>query len=186
MSTSLSVKPTSFWQSLSKFDWIYAVLLLAGGIFSYQRYAGFMDVYEVSFLFGAVAVFSYLGWRWSAIARLVLGVAVLSLIGVYSYQGDLANGSQRFLLKFLLASQSAVMWMNVLFVLAMLTYWLALFQKSAFTAKVASALTWAATLFGFVGLMVRWYESYLIAPDVGHIPISNLYEVFILFCLITA
>jgi len=33
---------------------------------------------------------------------------------------------------------------------------------------------------------VRWYESYLIAPDVGHIPISNLYEVFILFCLITA
>ena len=39
---------------------------------------------------------------------------------------------------------------------------------------------------GFVGLMVRWYESYLIAPDVGHIPLSNLYEVFILFCLITS
>jgi cytochrome c-type biogenesis protein CcsB len=186
MNTSLSVKPTSFWQSLSKFDWIYAVLLLAGGIFSYQRYASFMDVYEVSFLFGAVALFSYMGWRWTAVARLVLGVAILSLLAVYSYQGDLANGGQRFVLKFLLASQSAVMWMNVLFVLAMLTYWLALFQKSAFTAKVASALTWTATLFGFVGLMVRWYESYLIAPDVGHIPISNLYEVFILFCLITS
>jgi ABC-type transport system involved in cytochrome c biogenesis permease subunit len=26
----------------------------------------------------------------------------------------------------------------------------------------------------------------LIGPDVGHIPISNLYEVFVLFCLITA
>jgi cytochrome c-type biogenesis protein CcsB len=186
MNTSLSVKPTSFWQSLSKFDWIYALLLLAGGIFSYQRYAGFMDIYEVGFLFGAVALFSYMGWRWTAVARLVLGVAILSLLAVYSYQGDLANGGQRFVLKFLLASQSAVMWMNVLFVLAMLTYWLALFKKSAFTAKVASALTWAATLFGFVGLMVRWYESYLIAPDVGHIPISNLYEVFILFCLITS
>ncbi|SDK66921.1 cytochrome c-type biogenesis protein CcsB [Methylophilus rhizosphaerae] len=179
-------KPASFWQTLSAFDWLYAVLLLAGGIFSYQRYAGYMDIYEVGFLFGAVGVFSYLGWRWSGIARLVLGVAVLSLIGVYTYHGDLANGSQSFLLKFLLSSQSAVMWMNVLFVLAMLTYWLALFQKSAFTAKVATALTWTATLFGFVGLMVRWYESYLIAPDIGHIPISNLYEVFILFCLITA
>lgn len=186
MNTSTLSKPVSFWQSLSKFDWVYAILLLAGAVFSYQRYAGFMDIYEVSFLFGAVAVFSYLGWRWPAIARLVLGVAVLSLIGVYVYQGDLNNGSQRFLLKFLLASQSAVMWMNVLFVLAMLTYWLAMFQKSEFTAKVASALTWTATLFGFVGLMVRWYESYLIAPDIGHIPISNLYEVFILFCLITA
>ncbi|MFQ6332370.1 c-type cytochrome biogenesis protein CcsB [Methylophilus sp. 3sh_L] len=186
MNSSTLSKPVSFWQSLSKFDWVYAILLLAGAVFSYQRYAGFMDIYEVSFLFGAVAVFSYLGWRWSAIARLVLGVAVLSLIGVYVYQGDLNNGGQRFWLKFLLASQSAIMWMNVLFVLAMLTYWLAMFQKSEFTAKVASALTWAATLFGFVGLMVRWYESYLIAPDIGHIPISNLYEVFILFCLITA
>lgn len=186
MNTSTLSKPVSFWQSLSKFDWVYAILLLAGAVFSYQRYAGFMDIYEVSFLFGAVAVFSYLGWCWSAIARLVLGVAVLSLIGVYVYQGDLSQGGQRFLLKFLLASQSAIMWMNVLFVLAMLTYWLAMFQKSEFTAKVASALTWTATLFGFVGLMVRWYESYLIAPDIGHIPISNLYEVFILFCLITA
>lgn len=186
MNTSTLSKPVSFWQSLSKFDCVYAILLLAGAVFSYQRYAGFMDIYEVSFLFGAVAVFSYLGWRWSAIARLVLGVAVLSLIGVYVYQGDLSQGGQRFLLKFLLASQSAIMWMNVLFVLAMLTYWLAMFQKSEFTAKVASALTWTATLFGFVGLMVRWYESYLIAPDIGHIPISNLYEVFILFCLITA
>jgi cytochrome c-type biogenesis protein CcsB len=186
MNTSTLSKPVSFWQSLSKFDWVYAILLLAGAVFSYQRYAGFMDIYEVSFLFGAVAVFSYLGWRWSAIALLVLGVAVLSLIGVYVYEGDLSQGGQRFLLKFLLASQSAIMWMNVLFVLAMLTYWLAMFQKSEFTAKVASALTWTATLFGFVGLMVRWYESYLIAPDIGHIPISNLYEVFILFCLITA
>ena len=35
---------------------------------------------------------------------------------------------------------------------------------------------------GFTGMMVRWYESYLIGADVGHIPVSNLYEVFILFC----
>lgn len=39
---------------------------------------------------------------------------------------------------------------------------------------------------GFTGMMVRWYESYLIGADVGHIPVSNLYEVFILFSMITA
>jgi cytochrome c-type biogenesis protein CcsB len=39
---------------------------------------------------------------------------------------------------------------------------------------------------GLVGLMVRWRESYLISHDVGHIPVSNLYEVFILFAIITA
>jgi cytochrome c-type biogenesis protein CcsB len=39
---------------------------------------------------------------------------------------------------------------------------------------------------GVTGMLVRWYESYLIGTDIGHIPISNLYEVFILFSLITA
>lgn len=41
-------------------------------------------------------------------------------------------------------------------------------------------------MLGVTGMLVRWYESYLIGTDVGHIPISNLYEVFILFSLITA
>ena len=38
---------------------------------------------------------------------------------------------------------------------------------------------------GFVGLLVRWHESYLLRPDAGHIPVSNLYEVFILVMMIT-
>jgi ABC-type transport system involved in cytochrome c biogenesis permease subunit len=47
-------------------------------------------------------------------------------------------------------------------------------------------MTWSATAMGTVGLMVRWRESYLISPDVGHVPVSNLYEVFVLFAIITA
>lgn len=186
MQTTPSFATKSLWQMLTKMDWLYAIVLGLGAVFAYTKYAQFMDVYEVSFLFGAAMVFGYLGWRWHGMAKLVLGVGLLSLLGVYAYQGDLARANQAFFLKYLLASQSAIMWMNVLFVLAMLTYWFAMFKRSDFSARVASALTWSAVLFGFVGLMVRWYESYLIAPDVGHIPISNLYEVFVLFCLITA
>jgi len=167
-------------------DWVYAILLFAGAIFAFKQYAQYMDIYEISFLFGAAALASYLGWQWKSLAKLVLAVGVMSIFSIVLYDGQQASATQKFLLKFLISSQSAVMWMNVLFILAMLTYWFALFKKSDFTARVASALTWSAVLFGFVGLMVRWYESYLIAPDVGHIPISNLYEVFILFCLITA
>ena len=36
-----------------------------------------------------------------------------------------------------------------------------------------------------IGTMVRWYESHLIGADIGHIPVSNLYEVFVLFCWLT-
>lgn len=173
-------------QSLNWQDWLYALLMFAGAIFAYSQYSQFMDVYEITFLFGAAALASYLGWQWKTLAKLVLAVGFISLFSIALYDGQQASATQKFLLKFLISSQSAVMWMNVLFMLAMLTYWFALFKRSDFTARVASALTWSAVFFGFVGLMVRWYESYLIAPDVGHIPISNLYEVFILFCLITA
>ncbi|GAA0189793.1 hypothetical protein GCM10009080_57840 [Cupriavidus pauculus] len=36
-----------------------------------------------------------------------------------------------------------------------------------------------------VGTMVRWYESHQIGADIGHIPVSNLYEVFVPFCWLT-
>ena len=183
---TLNFTPQTLWQSLKVQDWLYAALLFAGAIFAYSQYSQFMDIYEVSFLFGAAAVFSYLGWHWKGLAKLVIGVGVISLFSISLYHGDQARATQAFLLKFLISSQSAIMWMNVLFILAMFTYWFAMYKRSDFAGKVASALTWSAVLFGFVGLMVRWYESYLIAPDVGHIPISNLYEVFILFCLITS
>jgi hypothetical protein len=159
---------------------------MASTVFAYTKYAQFMDVYETTFLFGAGIVFSLLGWCWKPVRLLLVGMAALSLFSINLYHGDLDSVNKVFFLKFLIGSQTAVMWMNVLFVLAMLTYWFALFARSAFTGKVATSLTWAAVLMGFVGLMVRWYESYLIAPDVGHIPLSNLYEVFILFCLITS
>lgn len=186
MNTAMDYHEKSLLQRLNWQDWLYAILLAAGAIFAYSKYAKYMDIYEVVFLFGAVAVFSYLGWQWKAIGKLVLAIAIVSLFSISLYHGDQARATQSFLLKFLISSQSAIMWMNVLFVLAMVTYWFAMFKRSVFGGNVATALTWSAALMGFVGLMVRWYESYLIAPEVGHIPISNLYEVFILFCLITA
>jgi cytochrome c-type biogenesis protein CcsB len=117
---------------------------------------------------------------------LFVGMAALSLLAISQYHGQLEAAEQVFLLKFFLGSQTAIMWMSALYVLATVTYWVALFAKSRFVGKTATALTWAAVVMGLVGLMTRWYESYLIGPDVGHIPVSNLYEVFILFSLVTS
>ena len=185
-STMAIENPEPLFKRLSWQDWLYAILLMVGAIFAYQQYGSYMDAYETGFLFGAVVVFSSLGWHWKPVRWLIAGLAAISLFSISLYNGSQSRAEEVFLLKYLISSQSAIMWMNVLFVLAMLTYWLALFSRSEFAGKVASSLTWVAVLMGLVGLMVRWYETYLIAPDVGSIPISNLYEVFILFCLITA
>ncbi len=176
----------SFLQRLNWFDWLYARVLTLSALFAFKQYAEFMDVYEIGFLFGAVIVFGVLGWSWKPMRSLVVAVGAISVFSTTLYHADLASIEQIFLLKFLISSQSAIMWMNVLFFLATAIYWFSLAARSEFSGRLASAITWSAVLMGFVGLMVRWYESYLIAPDVGHIPLSNLYEVFIVFCLITA
>ena len=92
----------------------------------------------------------------------------------------------RFLLKYLFSSQSAILWMSMLFFLSTIFHWAGLLARTDFGSAVGSKLCWAAILMGFTGMMVRWYESYLLGADIGHIPVSNLYEVFVLFCLITA
>jgi len=175
-----------FWQSRDWTDWLYCLILFGSAIGVFSQYHLLMDAYEVFFLAGAAIGFTILGWFWTPFRSLLVGVAALSLSSISLYQGNLLAPQQNFFLKFLISSQSSIMWMNVLLILATLIYWLALIRKSSFTASLASFMTWSAVVMGLTGLMVRWYESYLIAPDIGHIPLSNLYEVFILFCLITS
>jgi len=201
------LRPRSFLRSLSPFDWLYALLIFAGAAYAYHKYSYLMGVYEVVILFGAAVGLVALGWMWKSIRVLVAVVATLSLVSVILYEPAVAalkaqgmdgrdaiaalsslgdKTHSRFLFKYFLSSASAIMWMSALFILATVTYFGHLFSRNLFVGKVASAMTWSAVAMGLIGMMVRWRESYLIGLDVGHIPVSNLYEVFILFSIITA
>ncbi len=176
----------SLLKRLSVFDWIWAVLVAVGTVFAYSRYVALMDGYEVGILFGTGASLIALGWAWKPARGLSLAVALLSLAAIGLYGSELALRDTNFFLKYLLSSQSAIMWMSALYVMATAAYYLGLFTGSEFVNKVGGALTWSGTTMGWVGLMVRWRESYLLGADIGHIPVSNLYEVFILFAVMTA
>jgi hypothetical protein len=129
------------------------------------------------------------------LARLVLAAAAragaggrgAALLAIASYQGDLARADAVFWLKYFLSSQSAILWMSVLFFMSTVFYWLGFFggKQSDAMELIGSRLAWAAVTMALIGSMVRWYESHLIGPDIGHIPVSNLYEVFVLFCWLT-
>ncbi|MEW6353226.1 MAG: c-type cytochrome biogenesis protein CcsB [Pseudomonadota bacterium] len=175
-----------FLKTLSPFDWVWAALLIGGAAFVLYRYGALLDGYEIAILLGVTPLFIALGWHWKPARALLLSVAALSLLAVTLYGADLAAAEKNFFLKFLISSQSAIMWMSALFVMATFAYFAGLFMRSDFTTRVAGILTWSAAAMGLVGLFVRWRESYLIHIDVGHIPVSNLYEVFILFSVITA
>ncbi|WP_374626263.1 c-type cytochrome biogenesis protein CcsB [Pandoraea sp.] len=186
MELSQSYSEVSWLRRRSVGDWLFALALAIGAGLALNRYGHYMDYYEHTILVLCVPAFALLGWHWRAVRWLMAGIAILALSGIGLYHHDLARADQVFLLKYFLSSQSAILWMSALFFLSTIFYWGGLVARSPFGASVGSTLCWAAVLLGFTGMMVRWYESYLVGADVGHIPISNLYEVFVLFCMITA
>lgn len=182
---SYSPQP-GYFRRLSPLDWLFAAVLVAGSLTGLNLYGHYMDIYEKAILVLAAPTFAWLGWNWKPVRWLIALLAVLSLSGIALYGGSLDMANQKFLLKYVLSSQSAILWMGTLFLLSTVFYWGGLIARSDFGSSVGSVLCWAAVVMGFTGMLVRWYESYLIGTDIGHIPVSNLYEVFILFSLITA
>ncbi len=167
-------------------DWAYLALLTAASGAGLWHYGAAMDGYEQAISIGSAISLGVMALRWRAIQSLSIAVLLLCTAAFMSYQGDLARAESAFWLRYVLSSQSAIMWMSALFVMSTLAYYWGLLLRSEFSSRVGSALSWCATAMGLVGLVVRWRESYLIHPDYGHIPVSNLYEVFILFAVITA
>ena len=178
--------PPGYFKRLTVVDWLYALALLAGALFALNRFGEYMDVYEEAMLLLSVPAFAWLGWQWKPVRWLMALLAALALSAIVLYGGALEAANSKFFLKYALSSQSAILWMSTLFFLSTLFYWGGLITRSDFGGAVGSKLSWAAVVLGFTGMLVRWYESYLVGVDVGHIPVSNLYEVFILFSLITA
>ncbi|TAL19767.1 MAG: c-type cytochrome biogenesis protein CcsB [Aquabacterium sp.] len=186
--------PLRFLRGRSAYDWAYAAAVLAGLVVAFLRYGPSMDVYEEGILLAAAPSLIALGWFWAPLRTLALAVAGASLgaIALYArktdnFGVDLSQADQVFWLKYMLASQSAVLWMGVLFVMSTAFYWLGIFVRTpkATAARIGTTLAWGGVFMALVATMVRWFESHQIAPDVGHIPVSNLYEVFVLFCWLT-
>jgi len=169
----------------------FFVLLAVGAVYALLNYGFAMDYYEQAILIGAVPFFAWVAWLWHPLRNLMILAGTTALFAIWLYsgggglaQGDITRAESVFLLKYLFSSQSAVLWMCALFVLATISYWIGFVSKTA--AWLGTVLTWGAVYAGSVGLLVRWREGHLLGPDIGHIPVSNLYEVFVLFALITA
>lgn len=168
------------------FSILHAVFWVVLALVLQLNYGAEFDAYDTLVLGITVLVAAFVGWRFPAL-RVFLPVCVaLAGLAVLLYGGDLQSAERSFGLKYFLASQRAILWMSLLFGFATLCYWAALWRPAGFAAGLARGFTWGAAGAGFIALLVRWREGYLIGADVGHIPVSNLYEVFVLFCVLTA
>lgn len=167
-------------------DLLFGLVAAAGAGYATAQYSRFMDIYELVILWCCVPGLAFMGYLWGALRPYFLGCFGAALAAVWMYGGNAAAVETNLLLKYFLSSQSAILWMCALFAIGTIAYWVGIFAKGGTALWMGSLLTWGGSAMGFVGLLVRWYESYLISPDVGHIPVSNLYEVFIMFAVMTA
>lgn len=181
----------SYFARRDVWDWLFAVFVIAGAAWAFLRYNAAMDGYEKAILVGTVPCMIWLGWFWRPLRALTVVVAATALLAIWLYQtpagtADLARADQVFLLKYFISSQSAILWMSVLFFMSTAFYWVGMFKRAGDTFELlGSRMAWVAVTLALIGTMVRWYESHQIGPDIGHIPVSNLYEVFVLFCWMT-
>ncbi|WP_374399490.1 c-type cytochrome biogenesis protein CcsB [Niveibacterium sp.] len=183
LAQSLSTQPRL--RPIAAGDWLAALVLALGAAFAWRQYGSYMDVYEKAILLLTVPALALLGWHWHGLRNLLAATACAALLGIGLYQHDLARAEQVFWLKYFFSSQTAIAWMSALVFFSTGAFWLGLLARAPFAERVGTALSWVAAGAGLTGLLVRWYESYLIGPDVGHIPVSNLYEVFVLFIILT-
>jgi cytochrome c-type biogenesis protein CcsB len=86
-----------------------------------------------------------------------------------------------------LFSGKIVMAMNLLFLFSAVCYIMYLFAPESFIGTMATMAAWGGVYAGGTSLLLRWHESYLFLDgDIGHAPVSNLFEVFILLFCITS
>lgn len=181
----------SFLKSLNTVDYIFALLTAAGAFFAQTRIQHTMDIYEMVILWASAGITVFLGWFFKPMRWFAPLCAVLAYGAVMLYDGEITH-SDGFLLKYFLSSQSAIMWQCAFVFFALFAYitGAVLAQRKNVATNtllgMGSVFAWVSAVAGFTGLLVRWHESYLLRPDAGHIPVSNLYEVFILFLVITA
>ena len=197
------LREKSLLKTLTVADWLFAACIAAIAALIQIKLPHHMDLYETVILWASALIATGLGWFFKPMRWFIIGGVLAGYAAVGLYDGNITNGheqSGKFFLRYLLSSQSAIMWQCALTMFAFAAYLVGTLtawrqqqrqpeneqsQNTNVLLKIASDLAWAAAFMGFVGLLVRCHESYLLRPDAGHIPVSNLYEVFILFMVIT-
>ena len=179
----------NWWQKLNMTDGIFAIVVIALGLYvrlKLMQHAP--NIYEEIIFWLALPAAILLGWFYKPLRLFIPATLLLTFLSIKIYAGDFANAENRFLLKYFLSGQSAIMWQCFLTILAFVCFLIgALVQMRKNTDQnntlihLGMSLSWFSALAGITGLLIRWHESYLIGAETGHMPVSDLYEVFILF-----
>ncbi len=176
-------------QRMRLLDWAWGLFVVLGATVIYLMLHHMMSNFQIAVLSGWATVLVGFGWYWRPFQALTVAVAALSVLGIALYGSQFSNGQTDPILHWWLSSATAIMWSSGLFWAAFLAYLLGLVVRSDHLSEralsIGSVFAWAAVTMALTALMVRWRESYLFGPGFGMIPIEDLFDVFVLFNIMT-
>lgn len=139
-------------------DWVFALVIFATALYAQLFIARntYMDVYEIAILWGSAIGVVALGWFFKPMQWFVPLSAALAWVSMQVYAGDFARAEQAFLLKYFLASQSAIMWLCFFTVMAFVCFSAGLLQAKMRPVSSHDTLFSIATGFALGGKCV-WF-----------------------------
>lgn len=156
---------------------LHALVYLLGAAFLLFRPPLTLQGWDyLNLAIGLVAML-WLQRQWIPLSRAVLTASGLALVSLWLHESGPAV-----LGRTIASSQAQLLGMCIctwVATTASLVQWM-----RGGVSVLASKVTWVALALGVSGLAMRWYESYQLGNGIGHVPISNLYEVFALFVVI--
>src|SRR5690625_7596318 len=106
-------------------DLLYFVVLSVAAAYCLYAYHGRMDVYEQGILLGIVPLLAWMGWLWRPLRSVTIVSCMVAVFAIWLYSptgqfsvGDIGRADEVFFLKYLISSQSALLWICGLFLLA--------------------------------------------------------------------
>lgn len=202
-----AVHPPRFQSQRRATDWAYLALLAAGAALLWKHYGARMDGGETLLLGASVPALAWLGWHWRALQVFLPAVALITLAGMAGAAGATGIDSTHATLGMcLLYGLSAAMhWLGMIGAQAphntapddtsghasdgaadrSSDYASDYAPDRASAHTLGTALAWLGSALALSGLLLRWHESHALGAHSGHIPLSNLYEVLVLLCLLT-
>lgn len=146
---------------------------------TYLRFRPEFDSYDIAILFLFGVMLAVCGRRWRALRQFALTMLPLIAAGGFALSESPALVASVHSQNLIMATGIAIWTATLIFLAA----WIARNQK---VFALARAITWIAVALGLFAFLLRWRESYALGSAIGHIPVSNLYEVFLVFVVLTS
>ena len=156
---------------------LYLLLAAAGALRAGPGLLGWEGAIGLMALCAALA----LARQWASGSRLLLLALVQAAV---SAQVGMSPDAAGLHWAALASSQAQILLMVTLTVMGFLAFALALSPRLTGLHRAGWRCLQGSVVVGLGALVLRWLESYRLGPHLGHVPISNLYEVMVLFVVV--